>query len=68
MLHNVNKTSASKECFFCHYWYFLNNSFNFQPQFCNRSLDLLMISVNISDIADLNIKGPDYCWIINLIS
>ena len=25
----VNKTSASKECDICHYWYFLNYSFNF---------------------------------------
>ena len=25
---DVNKTSASKECDICHYWYFLNDSFN----------------------------------------
>ena len=25
---DVNKTSASKECDICHYWYFLNYSFN----------------------------------------
>ena len=24
---DVNKTSASKECDVCHYWYFLNYSF-----------------------------------------
>ena len=28
---DVNKTSASKECDICHYWYFLNKGFNFQP-------------------------------------
>ena len=28
---NVNKTNASKECEICHYWYFLNYSFKFQP-------------------------------------
>ena len=28
---DVNKTSASKECDACHYWYFLNYSFKFQP-------------------------------------
>ena len=27
---NVNKTSASRKCDICHYWYFLNFSFNFQ--------------------------------------
>ena len=28
---DVNKTSASKESELCHYWYFLNCSFKFQP-------------------------------------
>ena len=47
----VNKTSASKECDICHYWYFLNKGFKFQPNVCNRCLDLLMMSINRSDIA-----------------
>ena len=25
----VNKTSASKECDICHYWYFLDRKFKF---------------------------------------
>ena len=65
---DVNRTSASKECDICHYWYFLNHSFKFQPNVCNRYHDLLMISINLSDIAILNIKGADYCCIIRLIS
>ena len=28
---DINKTSASKECDICHYWYFLNKGFKFQP-------------------------------------
>ena len=28
---DVNKTSASKECDVCHYWYFLTYSFKFLP-------------------------------------
>ena len=46
----VNKTSALKECEICHYWYFLNKGFNFQPNVCNRCHDLLMISMNLSNI------------------
>ena len=65
---DVNKTSASKECDICHYWYFLNYSFKFQPNVCNRCHSLLMMSVNLSDIAILNIKGSDYCCIISLIN
>ena len=65
---DVNKTRTSKKCDLCHYWYFLNYSFKFQPNVCNRSHDLLMMSVTLSDIAILNIKGSDFLCIINLIS
>ena len=65
---DVNKSSASKECDICHYWHFLNYSFKFQPNVCSRCHDLLMMSMNLSYIAFLNIKGSDYCCIINGIS
>ena len=60
--------SASKECDICHYWYFLNYTFKFQPNVCNRCHDLLMMPINLSDIASLNIKGSVYCCITSLIS
>ena len=65
---DVNKISTSKECAICHYWYFLNYSFKLEPNVCNRHHDLLMISIKLSDIAILNIKGSDYRCIISLIS
>ena len=65
---DVDKISASKEFDVCHYWYFLNYSSKFQPNVCNRCHDLLMMSINLSDIAVLNIKGSDYCCIVSLIS
>ena len=66
---DVYKRSALNECDICHYWYFLNYSFKFQSNACNRCHDLLMLSMNLmSYIAILNIKGPDYCCIISLIS
>ena len=37
----ANKTSESKECDICHYWYFLNRGFKLQPNVCNRYHDLL---------------------------
>ena len=64
---DVNKTSASKECDICHYWYFLNYSFKFQAN-VYKCHDLLMMSINLSDIAILKIKGSNYCCIISLIS
>ena len=48
---DVNKTSVSKDCDICHYWYFLNVCFKFQSNICH---DLLMISMNLS----INAK----CW------
>ena len=53
---DVNKTIASIECDIYHYRYFLNYSFNFHPDVCNSCHDLLVISINLGDIAILNIK------------
>ena len=65
---DVNKISALKDCGVCHYWYFLNYSFTFQPNVRNNCHDLLMMSVNLTDIAISNIKGSDYRCITSLIS
>ena len=65
---DVNKTSKSKECYICHYWYFLNKEFKFQPYVCNRCHDLLKMSVNLSNIAILKTKNADYHLIIVEIS
>ena len=56
---DVNKTSASKECDICLSWCFLNYSFTFQPNVCNRCYDLLILIMSMN-IAILNIKGSDY--------
>ena len=56
----VNKKNASKEYDICHYWYFLNFSFKFLANVCNRSHGLLIMSINISDIAISNIKVFNY--------
>ena len=63
---DINKISKSKECDIFHYWYFLNKGFIFQPNVCN-TCHLLMMSMNLSDIAILNIKYFDYRCIISRI-
>ena len=65
---DVNKKCASKECNICHYWYFFNYSFKFQPNVYNRCHELLMMSMNLDNSAILNIKGSGYCCIVSLIS
>ena len=65
---DVNKISAPRECDICHYWCFLHKGFKFQPNVYNGCPDLLMMSINFSDIAILNIKSSDYRCIISEIS
>ena len=57
---DVNKTRESKECDICHYWYFLDKGFKFQPDVCNGCHDILIMSMNLSDIAILNIHSADH--------
>ena len=64
----VTKTNESKECDICFYWYFLNKGFNFQPSVRNECHDSLMMAMNLSNIAILNIKSAHYCCIIISIS
>ena len=65
---DINKISTSKECDICHYWYFVDKGFNFQPYVCKGCHDALMMSMNLGDIAILNIKDADYRCIINGVS
>ena len=65
---DVYKTSESKERNICRCCYFLDKGFKFKPNVCNRCHDLLMMSMDRSDIAILNIKRADYRCIISGIS
>ena len=64
----VNKTSKSKVCDICHYWYFLNKGFKFKSNAYNGYHDSLIMSLSLSDIATLSIKGVDYHCIISRYS
>ena len=61
------KSNISKECMICHYW-FLNYGFKFQDSVCNGCHDMIMLSVNISDITIIAVKYIDYRCIIHNIS
>ena len=65
---DTNKKSASKECDICHYWYFLNNNFNYEPYLCNGCHDLMHKAMNFNDFAIVSIKVNDYrihFWYMN---
>ena len=47
---------------------FLNNGIKFQSYVCSRWHDLVMMSINLINIAILCMKGSYYCCIISGIS
>ena len=65
---DINKTSASKECELCHYWFFKEIGFTFEEYVCNKCHDSLMIAYSLKDIAILNAKGATFRCILMGIS
>ena len=57
---DINKTSASKECMLCYYWYFKDVGYKFEPHVCNKCHDVLMTAYELKNIAILNVKSVDY--------
>ena len=53
---DVNKTNASRECDTCHYWYFKNMGFKYEPYFCNGCHGLIQKAINFNDVAIVSIK------------
>ena len=65
---DVNKTSASKECELCHYWFFKDTGFKFEEHVCNRCHDLLTMAYSLKNIAILSAKGAIFRCLIMGIS
>ena len=57
---DINKTNVSKECDICDYWYFLNNTFKYEPYLCNGCHDLTQKAMNFNDVAIASVKRSDY--------
>ena len=65
---DTNKTSPSKECILCHYWYFKDVGYKFEPHIYNKCHDVFMTACELKSIAILNVKEVDYrcvLWGIN---
>ena len=48
---DINKTNTSKEWDICHYWYFLDKGFKYEPYLCNNCHDLMQKAMNFNDVA-----------------
>ena len=48
---DINKSNDnSKECDTCHYWYFLDKNFSYQPHLCNGYPDLMEKAMSLNDV------------------
>ena len=65
---DVNKTSASKECEICHYWFFKDVAFKFEEHARNRSHDLLTMAYSLKNIAILSAKRATFRYLLMGIS
>ena len=57
---DVNKTSATKECDICHYWYFQNIGFKYEPYLYNGCHDLMQKALSFNNVVIVYIKAKAY--------
>ena len=57
---DVNKTSLSKECDICHYWYLKNIGFKYEPYLCNGCHGLMRKAMRFNNVAVVYLKGIAY--------
>ena len=57
---DVDKTSLSKECDICHYWYFKDIAFKYETYLCNGCHDLMQEAMSFNNIAVAYVKGSAY--------
>ena len=61
---DVDKTSASKECKLCHYWFFKDIGFKLEEHLCNGRHDLLTMAYSLKNIAILSAKGTTFRYLL----
>ena len=57
---DINKTNASKECHICHYWYFKDIGFKYEPYLCNGWHGWIQKAINFNDVAIVYVNGSAY--------
>ena len=57
---DVDKRNLSKECDICHYWYFKDIGFKYEPYLCNEYRDIMQKAMGFNNIAIVYIKESAY--------
>ena len=57
---DLYKTNKSRECMFCHYWYYLNKNFIYGPFICDGCYNIVQRSTDFKNIAFFCVKNNAY--------
>ena len=57
---DINNTNAPKDCDICHYWYFKDIGFKYEPYLFNGCYDLIQKVMIFNDAAIAYVKGSAY--------
>ena len=57
---DVDKSNNSRECMFCHYWYYLNKNFSYGPFTCDGCYNIVQKSTDFKNIAIACVKNNAY--------
>ena len=57
---DANKTSLSKECDICHFLYFKDIGFKYEPYLCNGCHDLMQKAMGFNNVPVVYVKGTTY--------
>ena len=57
---DINRTSISKEYDICHFWYFKDIGFKYEPNLCNGCHNLMQKAISCNDVASVYVKGSAY--------
>ena len=64
---DFNKTNKSRECKFCHYWYYLNKNFSYGPFTCDGCYAIVQKSTDFKNIAIIRVKKLDTEFILKIL-
>ena len=57
---DIDATNKSKECMFCHYWYFLDKNFSNGPYLCDGCYNMMQKSKDSKNIAVVHVRESAY--------
>ena len=53
---DVSKTNLSKECDICHYWFFKDINFKYEPYLCNECYDIMQKAMGFNNITIVELR------------